>query len=1064
MKRVLGRRVAALAALAVAAAVIAAAGLDSARAIPEVEPNNSFAAAQPIDPSVPGVFVEGVISPPTLTFFDIDRFSFAGEPGQRIWALVDTGEGVGTSEDSFLELHVDGTFVVADNDSGTGTAGDEPDNEVSSLLAGAVVGEDNVHQLSVSELGFGDSIDPYTLYAVLTDSVPIVEVEPNNNSLQPQPLVGGSGETGLVVGSLEDPPPAGRGLVRLVDFFVVEAEAGDRIFVALSNFSALDIQVSLIFNNGTVSFADATGPGGNEGFAFDTSGITGFDGPLHVAIGANPAPGSRGNGFDYNLMVSNLGASPEINVTKSGSPDTVVAGESVTWTIEVENEGFAAATNVQLLDAQPAGQTFTSLSAPAGWSCTPSPFSAGSDVDCSKASMAPGETATFTITADIAPDFDVDAQACNEAALTFTEGSTAPAEACVEVDAEADLSLTKEGPAEALAGEEFDYTIVLTNNGPSAMSQYQIADLLPEGTAVGTPTFDPPVTSAECVPEGDLVLGCDLVLMLQPGESLTMTIPATLAPDTEAGSEVVNFALVSTSFSEDPVPDPNEDNNADAVTTTVLREADLEVTKELEIPEEDAFLLGDDVTHFLVTVTNNGPSSADNVVLTDVLPPGFDDWDLDIDDPDYVCEEDDGTIVCERTSAMPPGESELMVIHLDFTWGTPNGDLTNTVSVESVNTAPEGEESNATPDPDLTNNSASASARYITPLIFSLGPTTTTTIPAFEENPALTVADEDIVIFDGFEFSILWDGSDVGVTAPLDAFSFLQPDFFIPFGARGEVSELLPPVLISFSQNMTIPAASTVGGTKLVVADHDIVIFHPEQLGSTTEGLFEMFFDASDILLTTATEDIDAIEVDIEPLPCEGRGCGDRIDLYISTAGAFSVLGGLTGQDEDVLVCQDLQEGLQSSCDGFEKAVDGSQIGLGADSEDVNGLSLLFSQFLSGGGSAARLCADRGCPVAFADVLITTSGNFSVNQPEGVFPQILNGANEDVLVCVATFFEVADTECNEFAIYFDGSDFGLATKQLTNIEWDFRLFVDVLCDFGGQGLYSREGERGFCPF
>jgi uncharacterized repeat protein (TIGR01451 family) len=745
-----------------------------------------------------------------------------------------------------------------------------------------------------------------------------------------------------------------------------------------------------------------------------------------------------------------MGPGPDVTISKSGSPDPAIAGESMTWTVELENEGAGAATGLEFEDPQPDGQTFTALAAPAGWDC--GSFDPGDDVSCTKANMAPGETATFTITAAIAPDYMLE-DICNTATITHSEAS-ASAEDCAAVEREADLALEKQGPAEAIAGEEVEYTIVVTNNGPSAVSEFTISDDISTVQSFGTPTFDPAVDSSTCA-QVLLNFGCDIVLTLQPGESLTMTLPVTFPPDTEEDSEQTNTAEVSSDAT-----DPNLENNDDAVTTTIFWEADLEVVKEVEFDDEQ-ILIGFAITHFDIRVINHGPSNARNVVLTDVLPPGFEDWFFHETPPDWTCEEEDGTIVCERDGTMPPGD-ELFNIHLDFTFGTPNGDLTNTASVESVNSAPEGEESSATPDPDPTNNSDSATVRYITPLLFTVGPTSTTTIPAYEANPALNVADEDIVLFDGFEFSVLWDGSDVGVTAPLDAFTFLQPDFFFfPFGARGEVKELFPPVLISFSQNMTIPAASTVGGTKLVVADHDIVIFYPDQLGSTTEGLFDVFFDASDILLNTTLEDIDAIEVDAQLFSSDRGFFFDNINLYISTAGSFSVLGGLTGQDEDVMVCRDLQWGSDTVCDdGIETAVDGSDIDLGADSEDVNGLTMSFSQAFS--CDAARgLCADRG-DFFDVDLMVTTRGNFSVNQPDDeIFPQVLNGANEDVLLCLDADLG-PDSGCDLFAIYFDGSDFGLATKELTNIEWDFQFFVDAFCDFEQEDDFSREERGGVC--
>jgi uncharacterized repeat protein (TIGR01451 family) len=1029
MFRRLSKRLALLGVLAAAVAGVALAGLDSTRALPEAEPNNTLATANPIDLAPAGEFVEADILPGG----DLDIFGFDGFSSGRVWALVDTGTPVdedpqGDSIDSFLELlDEDGILLSDDDNSGTGTGGDAEDNGEAALLAGVTLDETNNFFLQVTETSGTQSIDPYVLYAVLTGSEGDPEEEDNDDDSEAQEIISGSGQTAFIEGNLGDE-----------DWFSVEAEEGDRIFVAVRNTGDLDIVINVGDDEDLIATADSTGFNRNEGLAV----IAPADGTYFIQLlGVEPA--ARGIDDDYLLMATNMGPGSEVAITKEGEPDPAIAGDTITWTVNLENEGDTAATNVHLTDVQPAGQTFTALVAPAGWTCIPSPFTSGSNVDCTKASMAPGETAEFTITAALAPDYDPETQACNEAVVTDSLGANA-AEDCVEVDAEADLSVDKQGPAEIPAGEEFDYTIVVTNNGPSTVTEFTVVDTLPVSGTVGTIDIEPDPTSGSCVVALP-VITCDLELTLDPGESATITIPFTFPPDTDDGSEQTNTATV-----ESEVTDPDEENNEDEVTTTVFWLADLEVVKVVE--DGDEILFGNDSVNFFVTVTNNGPSYAANVVLTDVLPPGFDDWHFDGQDSDYFCDEDEGTIVCERFTPLPDGESDLFNIHVFYTWGTPNGDLTNTASVESVNTAAEGDPENATEDPDLTNNSDSATTRYITPLIFSLGPTATSTIPAYGTGAALPVADEDIIAFDGFEFSILWDGSDVGVTAKLDAFAFTT---LISIGAeRGLDSAEDMEILMSFSQNMTIPATRTVSGQKLVVADADIVVFYPDELGSTTDGLFELFFDASDIGLTTVNEDIDAIDVDWEFLSAD-RGFQD-IDLFISTEGTFSA-SGQTGLDEDIMVCTDLTWGPNTDCDDYEKAFDGSDVGLGSDSEDVNGLAAIFDDQLG------EPCTDRGCAGrgedfdTSADLMLVTKGNFSVPQPDPFeFPQTVTGANEDVLICFNADLGTP-TECGGFAVYFDGSDFGLAAKELMNIEWEFFLFDDVIC---GDPGFSRGESRG----
>ena len=61
-------------------------------------------------------------------------------------------------------------------------------------------------------------------------------------------------------------------------------------------------------------------------------------------------------------------ANADLSADKSDSPDPVVAGTNLTYTINVTNGGPDVATNVVVTDSLPANTTFQSISAP-GWSC-----------------------------------------------------------------------------------------------------------------------------------------------------------------------------------------------------------------------------------------------------------------------------------------------------------------------------------------------------------------------------------------------------------------------------------------------------------------------------------------------------------------------------------------------------------------------------------------------------------------------------------------------------------------------------------------------------------------------
>jgi uncharacterized repeat protein (TIGR01451 family) len=94
---------------------------------------------------------------------------------------------------------------------------------------------------------------------------------------------------------------------------------------------------------------------------------------------------------------------------------------------------------------------------------------------------------------------------------------------------------------------------------------------------------------------------------MAPGASVVVNANVTIPPSATSWS---NTATATT----DSV-DPNTANNSDTVTTTITQSADVSVAK----TGDATVVAGNDVT-YTITVTNNGPSDASNVVLTDTLP------------------------------------------------------------------------------------------------------------------------------------------------------------------------------------------------------------------------------------------------------------------------------------------------------------------------------------------------------------------------------------------------------------------------------------------------------------
>src|SRR5205823_1003658 len=109
-----------------------------------------------------------------------------------------------------------------------------------------------------------------------------------------------------------------------------------------------------------------------------------------------PFGGSFANHDPISFRVCTVPAA-DLSVTKSDSPDPVIAGDNLTYTVIVTNNGPYPATSVILTDNLPAETTFVSCSSTGGGVCGGS----GNNRTVTFASLASGETETITFVASV---------------------------------------------------------------------------------------------------------------------------------------------------------------------------------------------------------------------------------------------------------------------------------------------------------------------------------------------------------------------------------------------------------------------------------------------------------------------------------------------------------------------------------------------------------------------------------------------------------------------------------------------------------------------------------------
>jgi uncharacterized repeat protein (TIGR01451 family) len=294
--------------------------------------------------------------------------------------------------------------------------------------------------------------------------------------------------------------------------------------------------------------------------------------------------------------------SADLKLAMSG-PATVNAAAPLSYTINVSSLGPDPTSGViSVADTLPAGATSASGSG-SGWTCgapsggvitctNPGPLTNGNTLPVLTMSMtAPAASGNVTNSATVSNSVSDPNPANNTASVTTNVGP------------QANLSITKSGPASVNAGQNIVYTIVVTNAGPSPATGTVVSDPTPVGIAFISNT-------GGCTTAFPCSLGT-----LNSGQSVTITSTYNV-PGSYSGSSVVNTASVSSA-----VNDPNLTDNSATATTTILAgagNADVSVTK----TGPPSVALGQNIVYTII-VSNAGPASAANTFVNDPTPAGL---------------------------------------------------------------------------------------------------------------------------------------------------------------------------------------------------------------------------------------------------------------------------------------------------------------------------------------------------------------------------------------------------------------------------------------------------------
>lgn len=259
----------------------------------------------------------------------------------------------------------------------------------------------------------------------------------------------------------------------------------------------------------------------------------------------------------------------DLSISKNDGVTTYTPGESVTYTIVVSNAGPGDVTGATVSDSFPAqiNNVNWTCVATGGASCTAS----GSGNINDTVDLPVGETLTYTANASIASsasgDMTNSAQVSPPTGVNDPDSSNNTATDPTDTSsASADLVLIKSGATNVYEpGDTLDYTITITNNGPSDAAGFDISDNLPAELtclsvscmATGTADCGTDASAGNSISFTGASLGAGI------GNSLSLHISGKVAAGTVVN--INNTATISipggASFS-----DPNGGNNLSTVT------------------------------------------------------------------------------------------------------------------------------------------------------------------------------------------------------------------------------------------------------------------------------------------------------------------------------------------------------------------------------------------------------------------------------------------------------------------------------------------------------------------
>lgn len=192
---------------------------------------------------------------------------------------------------------------------------------------------------------------------------------------------------------------------------------------------------------------------------------------------------------NYTLEIKGVNPLPDLQVGLI-APASVVAGEDLTYTLSVSNQGQLDADKVQVTQTLPRGIDPDPL--PSG--CNP----AGNSVVCEVQRLAVGERKDWRIAVQVDGSTRNSLISTASAKAEQADPTLNDIEVRTTVRIDTQLSLPLEAPPAIVAGRRMTYTLTAVNSGISDALNVVITPMLPQGVTIASVTQDCDKDTAVC--------------------------------------------------------------------------------------------------------------------------------------------------------------------------------------------------------------------------------------------------------------------------------------------------------------------------------------------------------------------------------------------------------------------------------------------------------------------------------------------------------------------------------------------------------------------------------------